>query len=208
MTKPIKSIADLPILMPVEIQNLNQISYLLTKLCQSRKSRSRTRGAAIRRFLLSLYKVEMLPLFLGLYVLYSNFAAAPNTFLMSGYHFENILHCGPLKITHYCSTANCGKPVGISHFSNFSALSSIRGDLKVFRYFFRNSTVTNSLMPLIMKGPGNDDKKMNLSIFGQYWNTPDLDGNFYENILLHPNPDVRSFFKLFISISQNKIPSH
>ena len=59
MTNPIKSIAVLPILMPIEIQNLSQIYYLLMKLCLSRKNRSRTRGTAIRRFLMSLYKVEM-----------------------------------------------------------------------------------------------------------------------------------------------------
>ena len=45
--------------------------------------------------------------------------------------------------------------VSVTSLTKFSALSSVRGGPKIFHYFFRNSTVTKSLMPLIMKGPRN-----------------------------------------------------
>ena len=96
------------------------------------------------------------------------------------------------------------QPVAVTSFTNFNALSSVRGGLKIFHYFFRNSTVTKTCTPLIMKGPWNTKRQDDeFIIFGPYWNSPDLDGKFYENILLRPKPRRQEFFRLFIQcISQ------
>ena len=94
--------------------------------------------------------------------------------------------------------------VAVTSFNSFNALSSVRGSLKIFHYFFRNSTITKSGMPLIMKGPWTLERHKNEFIsFGPYWSSPDLDGNFHENKLLRPKPRRQEFFRLFIQcISQ------
>ena len=58
--KPIKTIPVVSVLITIYIENLSQLSSLLMKLYQSRNIRATIRGAAIRRFLTSRCKVEML----------------------------------------------------------------------------------------------------------------------------------------------------
>ena len=60
--------------------------------------------------------------------------------------------------------------------------------------FFRNSSVTKSLMPLIMKGPWNDDKKMNPSFLVNIGILPTSMETFMRTYCSAQNPDVMSFW--------------
>ena len=96
------------------------------------------------------------------------------------------------------------RSVSATSLTNVNTLSSVRVGLPTLSLFLRNSTVTKSFMPL-QQCPWNTGttRRWIHQLFGPYWNLPDLNGEFNENMLLRPNLWCQEFFRLFIQcISQ------
>ena len=100
--------------------------------------------------------------------------------------------------------------VSVTFLTNLNALSSVRGGQKIFHYFFRNSTVTKSLMQLIMKGPWNTGTTRRW--IHHFWSVLEFSRPRWKLLWEHaalPKTLTSGVFQTFhFSVSHNKIPSH